>query len=176
MYRQFASLTARTVSSALKSRCGPLMRNPRALVLAGSRYGSLSRVGTMRFYSLSTEGENFEDKIDNISINEYNTISEEYLESLADSLEDLSENYPQIDCELSHGVMTLTIPPNGTYVINKQPPNKQIWLSSPISGPKRYDLIQGKWVTLRDGSSLTALLAEEVSSAVGAEVEFDLEN
>ena len=27
----------------------------------------------------------------------------------------------------------------GTYVINKQSPNRQIWLSSPVSGPKRYD-------------------------------------
>ena len=37
--------------------------------------------------------------------------------------------------------MLAHISPNvGTYVINKQTPNKQIWLSSPISGPKRYDL------------------------------------
>uniref|UniRef100_A0A914RUA2 Frataxin n=1 Tax=Parascaris equorum TaxID=6256 RepID=A0A914RUA2_PAREQ len=28
----------------------------------------------------------------------------------------------------------------GTYVINKQTPNRQIWLSSPISGPKRQVL------------------------------------
>jgi frataxin len=29
------------------------------------------------------------------------------------------------------GVLTLKLGANGTYVINKQPPNKQIWLSSP---------------------------------------------
>jgi hypothetical protein len=29
------------------------------------------------------------------------------------------------------GVLTLILGDNGTYVINKQPPNKQIWLSSP---------------------------------------------
>jgi frataxin len=62
----------------------------------------------------------------------------------------------------------------GTYVINKQPPNKQIWLSSPISGPKRYDYVGSdenqrvgggggeEWVYLRDGSSLTELLREEL--------------
>jgi hypothetical protein len=32
------------------------------------------------------------------------------------------------------GVLTLSLGDRGTYVINKQPPNKQIWLSS----PKRY--------------------------------------
>lgn len=31
------------------------------------------------------------------------------------------------------GVLTLKLGDKGTYVINKQPPNKQIWLSSPIS-------------------------------------------
>ncbi len=30
------------------------------------------------------------------------------------------------------GVLTLRLGPRGTYVINKQPPNKQIWLSSPF--------------------------------------------
>lgn len=30
------------------------------------------------------------------------------------------------------GVLTVKLGDRGTYVINKQPPNKQIWLSSPI--------------------------------------------
>lgn len=64
------------------------------------------------------------------------------------------------------GVLTLLLPPTGTYVLNKQPPNKQIWLSSPISGPKRYDWVAGEgggeWVYLRDGSTLGELLGREV--------------
>jgi frataxin len=69
--------------------------------------------------------------------------------------------------------MTLKYP-HGDYVINKQPPNKQIWLSSPISGPKRYDWVvlqegqdskqdtaTGAWVYLRDGTSLSEVLKEE---------------
>ena len=56
---------------------------------------------------------------------------------------------------------------NRTYVLNKQPPNKQIWLSSPLSGPKRYDYVTpasggGDWVYLRDGSTLSGLLEEEI--------------
>lgn len=70
-------------------------------------------------------------------------------------------------------------------MLNKQPPNKQIWLSSPVSGPKRYDYVSGSevngvaaggednekkgdWVYLRDGSSLTELLREEL----GVDVDF----
>lgn len=33
---------------------------------------------------------------------------------------------------LKSGVLTLILDDKGTYVINKQPPNKQIWLSSPF--------------------------------------------
>ena len=72
--------------------------------------------------------------------------------------------------------MNITLPSKGTYVLNKQPPNKQIWLSSPESGPKRYDWVihgesmehkaggeaVGDWVYLRDGSSLADLLRVEV--------------
>ncbi len=72
-----------------------------------------------------------------------------------------------IDVEYSAGVLTLQFPPHGTYVLNKQPANKQIWLSSPISGPKRYDYVEvppggRKWVYLRDGSRLEGLLRGEL--------------
>lgn len=62
-----------------------------------------------------------------------------------------------------------------SYVLNKQPPNKQIWLSSPISGPKRFDWVVmqegqnakegggvGDWVYLRDGTSLTDVIRKEL--------------
>jgi len=70
--------------------------------------------------------------------------------------------------------MNITICDLGTYVINKQPPNKQIWLSSPTSGPKRFDWVviregqdqkqgtaRADWIYLRDGSSLTEVLRQE---------------
>ena len=68
------------------------------------------------------------------------------------------------------------------FVLNKQPPNKQIWLSSPISGPKRYDWVVsqegmnfkegggiGDWIYLRDGTSLTALLKKELGVDVSVD-------
>lgn len=130
----------------------------------------------VRGYVLSTSGEHIEQLIDKLSDNEYSQIANEYLETLSDELEILSEDYPQIDAELSLGVMTLSVGEGKTYVINKQPPNKQIWLSSPISGPKRYDLIGGKWITLRDHSSLTELLLTELLAELGTDVSLDLEN
>ncbi|KUJ13561.1 Frataxin [Mollisia scopiformis] len=97
------------------------------------------------------------------------------MNALVEKLEQMQEETEEVDCEYSAGVLTLAFPPNGTYVINKQPPNKQIWLSSPITGPKRYDYVvlsegqdakegtgRGEWVYIRDGSTLTQLLQTEV--------------
>ncbi len=80
--------------------------------------------------------------------------------------------------------MTIRTPDKGTYVLNKQPPNKQIWLSSPLSGPKRYDwciigdsqgekegTAAGQWVYARDGSTLDQLILEELEVDVSEPTE-----
>lgn len=63
--------------------------------------------------------------------------------------------------------------PHGTYVINRQTPNRQIWLSSPRSGPKRYDFINNRWIYKHDGVSLHDLLNAEISVIVKSQVHFD---
>lgn len=35
-------------------------------------------------------------------------------------------------CALQSGVLTVKLGQKGTFVINKQTPNRQIWLSSPV--------------------------------------------
>ncbi|CZT10040.1 hypothetical protein WAI453_006509 [Rhynchosporium graminicola] len=114
-----------------------------------------------------------------ISNEEYHELSDKYLNGVIEKLEQLQEEREEVDVEYSAGVLTLAFPPNGTYVLNKQPPNKQIWLSSPLTGPKRYDYVmlsegqdakqgtgRGEWVYLRDGSSLTDLLEKELGITV----------
>lgn len=44
---------------------------------------------------------------------------------------------------VQQGVLTVALGDLGTYVINKQTPNRQIWMSSPVSGPMRYDWAPG---------------------------------
>lgn len=68
---------------------------------------------------------------------------------------------------------------HGTYVINRQSPNRQVWLSSPTSGPKRYDFVpanknatEGYWIYKHDGITLHELLQEEIRLIVKREVEF----
>lgn len=78
------------------------------------------------------------------------------------------------DICLQDGVLTVQFgKPHGTYVINRQTPNKQIWLSSPKSGPKRYDFINGQWIYRHDGKTIHKLLDNEIPAIVRNQVCFD---
>lgn len=61
----------------------------------------------------------------------------------------------------------------GTWVLNKQTPNRQIWWSSPLSGPLRfeYDPALQQWVTTRGRKELFTLLAEEVQKVAGVDIQ-----
>ncbi|XP_069544217.1 frataxin, mitochondrial [Brachyistius frenatus] len=97
----------------------------------------------------------------------YEKLADETLDGLADFFEDLmDEGFTGSDYDVvfSSGVLTVKVGgDHGTYVINKQTPNKQIWLSSPTSGPKRYDWTGERWVYTHDGVSLHQLLSTEFS-------------
>ena len=80
-----------------------------------------------------------------IDSNQYLKLTNETLESINDRFSELIEDYESLsggDTTLSDGVLTVKLNVHGTYVINKQTPNKQIWLSSPVSGPYRYDIFR----------------------------------
>ena len=102
----------------------------------------------------------------------YERDSEETLESLCEKFEELLEQdfvpesiASEADVTLSNGVLNVHLPGHGTYVINKQSPNRQIWLSSPVSGPYRYDYDSESksWVYRHSGESLHQLLELELS-------------
>lgn len=96
--------------------------------------------------------------------NDYEKVVDETLESLTDTFEVLLEKHKlPSDVTYSNGVLTVELEKHGTYVINKQTPNKQIWLSSPFSGPKRYEFSNQSWIYKHDGMSLHSLLNEEIS-------------
>ena len=112
-----------------------------------------------------------------ISLVQYEQIAENTLQSLSDYFDSLPTIVPcsrQFDVNLSDGVLTVVISDDvGTYVINKQTPNKQIWLSSPVSGPKRFDLVKDRWIYLHDSSCLHDLLEKELSSIFKLELDLD---
>ncbi|XP_031090711.1 frataxin, mitochondrial-like isoform X3 [Ipomoea triloba] len=66
--------------------------------------------------------------------------------------------------KLENEVLTLKLGSFGTYVINKQTPNRQIWMSSPISGPSRFDWDQNlkAWVYRRTKANLIQVLENTI--------------
>lgn len=72
------------------------------------------------------------------------------------------------------GIITLNLGAKGTFVINKQTPNRQIWWSSPISGPRRFHLddTQSNWVSTRNGEELMTVLEQELQQLLGSEFRF----
>ncbi|TFK88579.1 Frataxin [Polyporus arcularius HHB13444] len=117
-------------------------------------------------------------KHSDLPIEQYHQYSDATMDKMLESLENLLDELadPEYEVEYGSGVLTLKLGSKGTYVINKQPPNKQIWLSSPFSGPKRYDYApeQDEWVYYRDGRSLSDLLNQELSDALGRKVDLGL--
>lgn len=128
----------------------------------------------------NTYGESVPDHILNVDQSLYDKKSDTFLMDLNDSLEDLSEINQDFvsNIESNQGVLQFDIANVGTYVINKQPPNKQIWLSSPISGPFRfdYDSLVDDWVSLRDhgDTKLLHLLNQEIAEASGGKYRVEL--
>lgn len=113
-----------------------------------------------------------------VTMNEYHALSDNALDDLLLFFEDLIEVEANTEdgweVDYISGVLTVNFgQKHGVYVLNKQPPNKQIWLSSPISGPKRYDydVSKASWFYNRDQKTLGALLRNEVARILGREPE-----
>jgi len=128
---------------------------------------------------------------------DYHGVADETLEGIQDAVEMAIEDHDiggddgqELEPEVVYasGVLTMGFPPHGTWVLNKQTPNRQIWWSSPISGPKRYeyDVETSEWVDTRslgggsaapaaDGAApaetLTRAITEEIQQIYGIELE-----
>ncbi|TPX43121.1 ferroxidase [Synchytrium endobioticum] len=128
-----------------------------------TKFSRLTRLYTLstpftsqrRLYSLETNAER-----------QYHRLSDDYLDKLVEYFEEIGDatNLKGYDIVYTDGVLTLKLGVSGTYVINKQPPNRQIWLSSPTSGPARFEFSSDKkaWVNARTGQPLKELLDREL--------------
>ena len=97
------------------------------------------------------------------SENEFNDEADAFLEDLLSDVEVLEDHLEDFDAEYSQGVLNVSLGEHGNYVLNKQRPNMQIWWSSPVSGPKRFEFDGQAWMSTRGGENLIDLLREELS-------------
>lgn len=105
---------------------------------------------------------------------EFQRVADDTLDALQDQLDELLEDISVEDSDVKcdSGVLELILGDKGTYVINKQAPNKQIWLSSPLSGPFRYDYSKEleSWVYSRDKHRLEEKLSKELSEILNTAI------
>ncbi|KAH9385627.1 frataxin [Nematocida major] len=62
---------------------------------------------------------------------------------------------------IKDNVISVEVPGAGVFVINRQPPKREIWLSSPLTGPYHFKSIQNKWIDSR-GRDLLSIISKEI--------------
>jgi len=102
----------------------------------------------------------------------YHAAADRLLGIVERRLEILEETMDDVDVEYSQGVLNINLGTKGIWVLNKQGPNQQIWWSSPLSGPRRYEYVQGdRWVNTRDDNQdILGSLAKEIEEVCGVRI------
>ncbi|KAK7336326.1 hypothetical protein VNO77_16863 [Canavalia gladiata] len=107
---------------------------------------------TIDYHSLLQEGE-------------FQRLADSTIHSLQEKLEDYGDSVEVDGFDIDYGndVLTVKLGELGTYVLNKQTPNRQLWLSSPLSGPSRFDWDREAkaWIYRRTKANLNKILEEE---------------
>lgn len=100
----------------------------------------------------------------------FDTLADRTLAALQEQIETGAGD--ALDADLRGGILTLEFENGRQYVINKHGPNRQIWLSSPVSGAAHfdYDPAQSIWRSTRGPETLHALLQKELSELTGESV------
>lgn len=84
----------------------------------------------------------------------------DYLDYL---LERIEISYWQVvDCELSIGILNIYTEERGTFIINRNIPRQELWLSSPFSGGAHFRYVDKKWLNTRTKESFETLLFSEL--------------
>lgn len=96
--------------------------------------------------------------------NEFVKLVSKAFHEIENSIE--NENFSWIsDIDSKDESLSIKLEDGGTFVINRQVPNRQIWYSSPVSGPCRFNFEEknGEWRNTRN-EEITELVLKEISS------------
>ena len=100
----------------------------------------------------------------------FETLAQQTIESLFEATERQLGDVAEVDLE--GGILNVELDDGRVYIINKHSPNRQIWLSSPLSGAHHFSFDQngGVWTSTRDAGQLISLLEDEFTSLKGGPV------
>ena len=77
-----------------------------------------------------------------------------------------------LDVDLESGILTVTCPDASRVIVNRQTPNREIWVAA-RSGGFHFRKLEGEWRDTRGGEELFASLARIVASQSGEKVAFE---
>jgi frataxin len=97
-------------------------------------------------------------------------VADQTLEKIADLIDDVLGD--KIDVEFQHGILTITLEKGGQYVLNKHGPNREIWLSSPVSGAWHFAFADNGWVSTREPRAVLAVLLADELAVFGEKLVF----
>jgi CyaY protein len=86
----------------------------------------------------------------------------------------LDELPTNVDSELSSGILTLTFENGSKIIINRQTPNREIWVAAK-SGGFHFRFVSTDWIDTRSGETLGGLLSRVVSQQAGIETSIDID-
>ena len=99
-----------------------------------------------------------------LSLNDYLHEIDKTLAHINDVIDVL--DLDAVDCNYDgSGVLKFQITDNKKFVLNIQRPTQQLWVSSPVSGPYKfeYDLDKKCWVDTKHNYELCDLLTKEIN-------------
>jgi CyaY protein len=76
-----------------------------------------------------------------------------------------------LDVDLESGILTVTCPDDTRVIVNRQTPNREIWVAA-RSGGFHFTWRDGAWRDTRSGDELFASLARVIESQSGVRVDF----
>ena len=94
------------------------------------------------------------------------------VDAVLDRIERAIEPLDDLDVEREAGVLTIECPDASRIIVNRQTPNREIWVAA-RSGGFHFRCKDEAWIDTRSGDELFASLARIIASQAGVNVGFD---
>jgi CyaY protein len=93
------------------------------------------------------------------------------VDAVLSRIEAAVERADSLDVDLEAGILTITCRDGSRIIVNRQTPNREIWVAA-RSGGFHFVAREGEWRDTRSGEELFAALARLIASQGGEEVGF----
>ncbi len=116
-----------------------------------------------------------------LSQSQYLSIVDSTINQIAHTLEDMADDERfndfedekgEVDITVNEGVLSVHCGSEGTFIISRQTPTQQLWLSSPVSGPWHYTYNRetASWVCTKGELPFFDRMDEELSKVFQLEI------